>query len=883
MACDKYGLTTAQAAVSELLSSAWASLSSPTVIILNAPTGRGKTRIIQEFYDSQAEGQAKGRRFWRVRLAKDDLRTWRQGRKTVAPGPVDVTQRPAWLWFGLDGYPSGRVDFLGEIHRLNYAIVNGYESGKLPTGTTEPLRRGAGRGILSDLLKATTDVIADLLGGGLVKTGVETTLAVHRAVANRNELGVPLSVDDPLVAARAMLITSFVASLLGGLDRALAPTVLAVDDAHLLDSSAVATLDALMSADPENELWAPGLLGGKQREFAATRGIPPSAPVLLLATRQPLSDSQLDYFGARTDAWRKRGLAVITVGEDRLPLIPEDDAVAVAARRLADLGLDGDQLRLVAEQAHDRLLNGVNASLLIAHCERVWRLTDPHQTLTPEWAEQYLPRFIEEDARQRYDKLPLLAQKAVVAGSLRGPAFLQRSVAIILPELNQIDDWADEVHDSGYAERSVLLREEPQFVFSDEPSFAYARDQAVRDSALCTHALTTLSAPLLRNLWAAATVGPMGDGRALYEMSRQEAYNYRQLVEETNLHGETLDAEVWAATLGFDGQRQLILENDLGPSGPTQQLWSDLITGNEPLSGDGWAIASRWVIHRYLPGPYTFSSARTQDEGETRTWTRFHPRAPRMAALVASRVLPFLLAENRPLFEPGLRLLLRLGFAGRLLSSGLRRSVASRLLHVAPLRLSAAVILARVYGRDLEKDQREVLHGVLLAGPAPDPGDARTRRSLGLAWLGHELMRNDASQVIDDLLSACQTRPRFHEEDAFGITGRFLDVSDPLVYPWANQSIYAAAALLTAPRQIPIPADARHVASENLLKAVEDHPGAAWLMSSGKVPLTDQQGQRAKAAQATWAARGALDAGRFDLTGPIAVQPRTSKKKRRRR
>jgi hypothetical protein len=193
-------------------------------------------------------------------------------------GPGHITQHPDWLWIGLDGYPAGRVDFLREIRQLNRAILNGYESDQLPTSTKELLRRGAGHGIPSGLLKATTDIIADLLGGGLVKTGIEATLAVRQAIAHRNELGIPLPINDPLTTARAMLITSFVISMLGGLTQALAPTVIAVDDAHLLDSSAVATLDALMRINPENELLASGLLGGQQREFAAARGIPPAAP-----------------------------------------------------------------------------------------------------------------------------------------------------------------------------------------------------------------------------------------------------------------------------------------------------------------------------------------------------------------------------------------------------------------------------------------------------------------------------------------------------------------------------------------------------------------------------------------------------------------------------
>jgi hypothetical protein len=575
VADDEYGLTAAQAVVFALLSSTWTSLSSPTVVVLDAPTGRGKTRIVQALYDSRTEAQVEGRRFWRGRLAENDLGAWRQARKTVAPDLVDITQRPDWLWFGLEGYSSGRVDLFGSVQRLNRTIVDGYESGKLPS--TEPLQRGTGRGIPSGLLKAAVDLIADILpGGGLAKTGVETSLAVAKAVARRNEFGLPLSIENPALTARAILVTSFATSMLGQLDRALAPILVVVDDAHLLDSSAVATLDRLIRANPENELLGSGLLAGKQREYAASRGVPPVAPVLLLATSQPLSESQPNFFGAQLSLWGRRGCTITTVGDDRLPLISEDEAVSVVSARLGDLDLNVEQLRLIAEYAHDHVPCGVNASLLVAHCERVWRLTSPHETLTPEWADIHLPRFIEEDARRRYEGLPTQAQKAVVAGSLRGPAFAQRAVPMLLPELSQADDWADELQNSGYVQRSVILNE-AQFVFSDEPSFAYTRTLAVRDSTLCANALTTLSAPLIRNLWTSSPVGPAAHGPALYELSRREAYQFRELVDEARLRGETIDSEIWAAALGFGSEQQFILEQlrDDG-RGPMRQLWSDL-------------------------------------------------------------------------------------------------------------------------------------------------------------------------------------------------------------------------------------------------------------------------------------------------------------------
>jgi hypothetical protein len=886
MTGTQHGLTTAQVAVSELLSSTWESLSSPTVVVLDAPTGRGKTRIVQNFYNGQADAQPEGRRFWRGKLAGNDLHSWRKERKTVAVGSVDVTQPPDWLWFGLDGYPLVKTDFLSEIQRLNRAIINGYESGTLPTGDYQSLRRGAGRGVPWELVKASTDIVVNFIpGASFAKTGIETMIAIGRAAKDREELGLPFSVNDPEITASALLVTSFAASVLGGLDRALAPILLAVDDAHLLESTTVAALDAVMKADPEARLLGSGLLRGRQREFAAERGMPPVPPVMIVATRQPLPESRPDYFGMRVTAWEQAGFTVLTIKDDRLPLIPEDEAIDIVTRRLEGLGLTEEQFRLVAEHAHDRLLNGINASLLIAHCERIWRLTEPSVTLTPMWAEQVLPRFIEEDARERYDRLPLRAQQAVSAGSLRGPAFAQSSVSILLPSLSVTDDWVGEVDDSGYAQYTETLYGDKQLVFIDEPAFAYARRLAVEDSPLCIHALSSISAPLLKDLWASATVQSNGPGMTYYEISRQEAYQYGELVHEAELRLQDVDAEVWAAVLGFGAERQFAMEEMLEKpqTGQMRRLWGDLISAREPLVGDGWSIAARWVVHRYLPGPMTFGGAYLTPVQTSTNLTRFHPQAPRIAARVAERVLPSLVAGGRVLLEPSLRLLLRLGFGGRLLPGRLRRSVALHLLQVAPLRLSAAVLLARVYSRELNSDQRDSLYRIIVADSIPDPGDWRTRRALGLFWLGHELSKQEISQTTDDLVRACQSEPTIYEEDGFGVVGRIVDVSDPLVYPWAHRVTYAAAALLVAPQQIPVPAAAQDVARDALMAALETHPGAAWLLSSGKVSLTDDQKQQVRIAKREWEVRGAMDAGRFDLTGSIMGPQRTGKKKNRKR
>ncbi|WP_433361019.1 hypothetical protein ACQPZX_27740 [Actinoplanes sp. CA-142083] len=866
-------LTPAQSAVAGVISEVWGKLAEPAVVVLDAPGGRGKTRIVQEFYDGLAGRQPQSRRFWRGRLAGDALPGWRERRKRVAPESVDITQAPGWLWLGLEGYPLGRVDFAGQLRLVNDAIVAGFAEGRLPAGAADALRRGAARDVLPGLVKAAKDVLADLAGAGLVKTGLEAALAVRQGITARDDFGVQLSVSDPAAMARAVLATMFVTGVLGGSETALAPAVIAVDDAHLLDPSAVAALDALVHADPEAELLGSGFLSGPPRAHAAARGLPAAAPLLILATAQPLGPSEPDHFGAQVETWRQQGIDVVAADQDLLRLLDGDAAAAVAARLLARHALGEEQLRMIAERAADRVLGGVNASLLIAHCEQVDRLTDPRSTVDDNWAEQHLPRFVEEEARRRFDALPATARAAVTAGSLRGPAFAFEAASIMLPALGDDTAWVDEVQQSGFALRSG---DAEQFVFVDEPSYAYARAQAMRDTRLCTKALTEVSGPLLRRLWAKATVGPLGGGRTLYELSRQEAFQYRELVTEAGLRGRAVDPEVWFATLGFASEVQFARESS-EPSGPRDMLalWEELTTGQEPLPGDGWAIAARWVVHRHVPGSMTFANAWAGPPEMTRGWTRLDRQAPGIAARVAARTLPSLLADGRPLYEPGLRLLLRLGITGRLLPAELRRLVATRLLFVAPLRLSAAVLLARVYRTDLSAEQRARLLQVLLGGPAEDSDNAAFRRSLALAWTGDELPPEVAATVVDDLVSP--VREPFGLT-GFGVAGRVADAADPFVYPWAQLQISAAVALLTS-KVLPVRDEARQIAARRLFDAVETHPGVAALIASGRFHDDAGQRDRARAAVTRWRELGALECGRFDLSGP-AAPPRAKKRKR---
>jgi len=109
-------------------------------------------------------------------------------------------------------------------------------------------------------------------------------------------------------------------------------------------------------------------------------------------------------------------------------------------------------------------------------------------------------------------------------------------------------------------------------------------------------------------------------------------------------------------------------------------------------------------------------------------------------------------------------------------------------------------------------------------------------------------------------------------------TMRDGDVSDPIVYPWTNYSLHAATALLSLPR-IRDNHSASDIAVETLMRGIAEHPGAAWLIASGRPPFTLKQQQVARSGLQDWEARNAVGAGRLDLLGERAKVNRKKGKK----
>ena len=72
------------------------------LVVLSAPTGFGKTKIVQEFYARLAATQPMPT-YWPARLEGDSSQRWTVARKCVFPAVVDVPAGAVmgWMWWGV--------------------------------------------------------------------------------------------------------------------------------------------------------------------------------------------------------------------------------------------------------------------------------------------------------------------------------------------------------------------------------------------------------------------------------------------------------------------------------------------------------------------------------------------------------------------------------------------------------------------------------------------------------------------------------------------------------------------------------------------------------------------------------------------------------------
>ncbi len=105
-------LAVAQFTALNIIEEKWNSLAEPTVIRLASPVGRGKTQVVHEFFARLVRKTQSLGKFYDSDALWRNQTNWQRARKVIRAAPPDFTQRPTWLWFGLNASPGVPTDTL---------------------------------------------------------------------------------------------------------------------------------------------------------------------------------------------------------------------------------------------------------------------------------------------------------------------------------------------------------------------------------------------------------------------------------------------------------------------------------------------------------------------------------------------------------------------------------------------------------------------------------------------------------------------------------------------------------------------------------------------------------------------------------------------------
>ena len=215
--------------------------------VLAAPTGWGKTRVVQEFYSRLA--QAPGGEYWPERLHSDDG-SWLQTRKRIFPEPFSVPEesRIPFLWLGI----SCQKDQMGrELAALQYAEQQfGAHVGPLAAALESSGERWKARlgalGAVAGLFGLPDPVNFVMTWHGLASTGVKLVTGEWQAFTNRRE-GKTARTVDTTGAEREVTRAGELAEQIARISGQDLPVVIVVDDAHWADSGTVEFIDKLLA------------------------------------------------------------------------------------------------------------------------------------------------------------------------------------------------------------------------------------------------------------------------------------------------------------------------------------------------------------------------------------------------------------------------------------------------------------------------------------------------------------------------------------------------------------------------------------------------------------------------------------------------------------
>ena len=218
------------------------------LVVLSAPMGWGKTRVVQEFYAHLASQQPAGNSYWPSELVADvDRGPALKARKRVEPGTFEVSNSTSmpFLWWGVscqerqDARLSNAVaDDIGQLVAHFGPALNKLEVNK---GT-----RNAALGLARTLMAAApfSDVPGILDGLDNLRTNLRDLFRAQRDRQRGNTRRIDPSEND------GSLIETWVGAIGSLLRTARIPMVVILDDAHWADPSSIEFIDELLKRVP---------------------------------------------------------------------------------------------------------------------------------------------------------------------------------------------------------------------------------------------------------------------------------------------------------------------------------------------------------------------------------------------------------------------------------------------------------------------------------------------------------------------------------------------------------------------------------------------------------------------------------------------------------
>nr|WP_237727998.1 AAA family ATPase [Cellulomonas sp. APG4] len=440
--------------------------SGPRWVSLEAPSGWGKTRLVQETYRALAErGQSAGR-YWPLTLTHEDddgsaTRETLVRRKQVRPRRVEreAGSLPAYFWWGLtatdrNGAPSVALaqDLVQFEGHLPFLMARARQLSTLREKAGSDARE-VGRLALEEVRGELTDTVLELAGLGLPgvsfvwRLGRWTSQKVGESRARRRMVAHASTIETDHGD-----VVDDAATTIGSVARPGLPVVIAVEDLHHADPTLLELLDRL--------------LGGTTPVVVLTTAWPGSLethdPLRTLAATHGERLSRLRHDGAVPAGWPPSAHLGELGAEDLHALV----------RRHAPGATDRTVVLLT-----ERFTNPLQLELACALRSVTRRVGDDGVLdLTPEQVTA-LPASLDEMYQQMWLQLPEPVQAAValmacgipavIAGAPDGGSRSSAASTAVTPGPAHDERW----------DQSLLL-DVARTVFADAPDLLEAMDEA---------------------------------------------------------------------------------------------------------------------------------------------------------------------------------------------------------------------------------------------------------------------------------------------------------------------------------------------------------------------------------------------------------------------